>query len=703
MSSLRQRPDLRRWRRVLLALALAALAGCAAKVPQGKVAVRKISFEENKRYFRFYRGTADYNLRTAMEQTSSPVTARFFPWIERSYLDPELLAGDAWRLEIWYAHNGFFDARFIGWEVETVRPANRRRGEVVKIVGHVDEGDESMIASVRFEGLETVGRAIRLRLNRVAPAQPDERFSLSAYKATEEMILQVLRENSFARATVVGRVEARPGDREVELIYEIEPGPSCTFGDVRLSGLESVPDDVIWDEIEIVPGQSYSTRAIAQTQQEIFALGAFALVQVIPDLSAEGTVIPVQIQITEATFRQARIGAGFGWQNGQQFVRSTASFSHSNLAQRLLRLQLEGWLGYKSFADFASITDDETATDESAVDEIQASLENNAGGIGGASLELTWPRVLDLPRWSYHQGFSAELDREQGYAYGKASVVPAFSYQARDAYMDRATLTQSLHLEVWSLEAGTELDATPQGFDLENYLLAFLEQQLIHDRRDDELYPRRGYLILGSVREAMLIQSKFPFLRWELDMRRYMNLKRPRSVVATRLMGGQVLPLGDATGSYFPFSQRFYLGGANDVRGWGRNYIGPRACAEPVDPARADGENIYASEEECIDAGEFYALGGRASAAASAEWRIDGRWDTVGVIFADAGMLWDINDTLPPIWITVGLGARYKSPVGPIRLDLGYRLAGIRFNARDGQRYPNDTKYGFHFALSEAF
>lgn len=127
-------------------------------------------FPAVQRVKRAANGRGDNAVRTAMAQQettgfSSLPFLRLFS--EHPPLDIERLDEDALAVELWYAHNGYFDARVTGWEVETLREARPlpwlprhwtidwlRRPEAVRLTGYVEEGPAVTVRDITITGLE---------------------------------------------------------------------------------------------------------------------------------------------------------------------------------------------------------------------------------------------------------------------------------------------------------------------------------------------------------------------------------------------------------------------------------------------------------------------------------------------------------------------------------------------------------------------
>jgi outer membrane protein assembly factor BamA len=134
--------------------------------------------------------------------------------------------------------------------------------------------------------------------------------------------------------------------------------------------------------------------------------------------------------------------------------------------------------------------------------------------------------------------------------------------------------------------------------------------------------------------------------------------------------------------------KRFYAGGSHSVRGFGENQLGPRVLTVPISKLQShDSLNIAcksgtdvttcnpnAAKLEDLDF-EPRPLGGNFVLEGSVETRFPVWRDLMGAVFVDAGMVSQTtNPTLPKrkAAVTPGFGVRYRSPVGPIRADIGF-------------------------------
>ncbi|MFB0873366.1 MULTISPECIES: BamA/TamA family outer membrane protein [unclassified Sphingobium] len=249
----------------------------------------------------------------------------------------------------------------------------------------------------------------------------------------------------------------------------------------------------------------------------------------------------------------------------------------------------------------------------------------------------------------------------------------------RDAY-DARTITLSGGLERqtnilfqknWVWRVGAELIASDEadafsGGARRTFFIGAVPLSLTYDGSDDLLNPSKGFRLGGRVSPELSFQgSTFGYARVQLDGSLYQPVGE-KVVVAARARFGTIL--GSTVDRIAP-SRRFYAGGGASVRGYGYQAIGPR----------------YGPDDDPV--------GGKSLAEFSLEGRI--RFGNFGVVpFVDAG---NISTSFLPrfrdLRIGAGMGVRYYSNFGPIRVDVGTPL-----NPQSG-----DPKIAVYVSLGQAF
>lgn len=669
---------------------------------------------------RAFAGRGNDALRTAMVQQESDLRAHIWPmrWSgDRVSLDPSVLAEDALRLELWYAHHGYFDAEVLGWEVQTLRPAARvpwmhradYRGEVVRLTGYVREGEPSVIRSVTIAGLERAGRPIQLKVQRSVDDVIGDVFDLDTPYALTGLIDDLMQQQSYARVHTELSVSAYPEERAVDITIQVTPGPACTFGDVQLVGLDQVPPELLQSHLRVVPGEAFSPRALQDTQTALFNLGTFSVVQMLREEGPDPSVIPYTVQVSESPFRRFRVGPGLSVQTSEAQVRATTSFKHTNLGGRLIHLETSASVGLKAFSTAGNTSVGavlpllvERAQGDTGADLGEtASTRFEGGPFVVVEADLAWPRFLGLENVSLTPQATYAYDLEVGLYYQQLELGPGFTWRVTP----HLSLSPSYSFALWRTQLQFQDPDRPQVSEADqNYLLNVLSVSALLDHRDHPIYTRRGYyaqLTLSDAGRWVLPGRSFSSV--DLDLRRFASVQWPvRAVAAGRVVAGVVRPYGDPPDNAVPYNELYFVGGPDTVRGWAQGYFGPRSCfsAAPDGPEELVPVNCYTLARSDTTV-QVYPAGAEAVLYGSLEYRITGPFSIDYAAFVDVGSfnadLDGEGSFLTQIHPSVGGGIRYRTPVGPLRVDVGYRL-----RKPQGQ-FVLDRRWGLHISLTEAF
>ena len=259
----------------------------------------------------------------------------------------------------------------------------------------------------------------------------------------------------------------------------------------------------------------------------------------------------------------------------------------------------------------------------------------------------------------------------------------AATHTNRDAY-DARTYSVSGSLErqtniffqkTWTWSLGGELVASDERDVIlatgqprrRTFFIGALPTSLNYDGSDDLLNPTRGFRLGGRLSPELSLQGKvFGYTRAQLDGSVYRSVT-PRVVAAARVRIGSIL---GAPREQIAPSRRFYAGGGASVRGYGYQAIGPRDVNN--DP-----------------------IGGRSLAEFSIEARVKAFGNFGIVPFLDGGNIY--TSTLPRLGTDfqygAGIGVRYYSNFGPIRVDVGTPL----------NPQPGDSRVAVYVSLGQAF
>jgi outer membrane protein assembly factor BamA len=207
-------------------------------------------------------------------------------------------------------------------------------------------------------------------------------------------------------------------------------------------------------------------------------------------------------------------------------------------------------------------------------------------------------------------------------------------------------------------------------------LAATLVGTAVRQRVNNLLDPSRGdaYSVEATFSSPVIGSSRFSqFTRLVGDAAWYTPLSKG-VVLAARLRGGLIfapeLALSGSAANFVPPDQRFYAGGANDVRGFERNQLGPVVYL--VDSSDVQNGNPL------VDSVTVAPIGGNTLAVGNVELRLPSpflpgrlRW----AVFADVGGVWERGATFGAnavLRVTPGVGFRFATPLGPVRFDAAY-------------------------------
>jgi translocation and assembly module TamA len=558
--------------------------------------------------------------------------------------DPYLVQLDEDRIRGEYLRRGFFGI--------DVRSRVERDGDAATVVYTVEEGVRA-VTRVEITGLPDDPDLPRSLVRAQLPLADGAPFDYAVYDAARPGLVGVAQDAGYAHARLDATVHADRANRLATVRLDYDLGPKCTFGPVAITGAAGDLAQAIRDRVQFEPGDRYSTRAIAETQRRLYALGRFSTVQVQP-AETDAPVVDVNIAVALAARREVRLGGGFGADPTAFEARARAGYT------------IAGW----------------PAPLYSAVADLRPAYAYMRDGGG-------WqPRLRALARlerqdlwWTYGRG-----EVEAGYTYVALEPYTAYGPRVRVGFQtpvrtERVQVGAGWYLERLGFRQLSPLIdpvlAAELGLDRPQRVGAFT-QSLTLDLRDHLTEPTRGvYAVLRTAFGTPYAGGAFEYLQLVPDVRGYVPFG-PVVVAARLRLGGFV---GDV-----PATERFFSGGAANHRGFGERELSPAVTGE------------VSGEERTVP------YGGGALVETGVEARFPiatvRRIDLGGAVFLDGG---DVREELSDLragalhW-AAGVGLRFKTLVGPVRVDVGYRLN------RTGPDDPAPgSRFAFHLSLGEAF
>jgi outer membrane protein assembly complex protein YaeT len=543
--------------------------------------------------------------------------------------DPELEASrlerDCARLARLYQEFGFFEAK-VKFRLE--RDESSRK---VSVTFTVQEGRPTLVSAVDLllpeDALTTYWRE---QVQTVLTVAQGQRFNLEAYQQSKTAIARLMNSQAHPMHKLVGQVRVYQAEQRAQVVFKLDPGPRLLFGNSTVSGREHVDQSFILREVTYARGQSFSQEALEQSQRALLDTGFFSSVSILPDFEhLDGDQVPLIIKVTEGNQHTVRLG--LGWGNEDQFrVRITQV--NRNMLGLHDTLTFEGKISYIYY---------------------------------GLTGRLKLPYIINHDT-NLLLGGGVEQKDNQAFINRRYFVSPVleyrlggkwFSYLGYNAELDRMR------------ELKTKVPNPDQ--EKQQQRIFSVPLGLRYDSRDSILDPKKGlYLNIELETANEVLGSDLAFLRPVAEARHVMPLPLFKDwYLASRAKIGAIF---NTTGlDRAPMIRRFFLGGADSVRGYPYQGLGPLDSAGKP-------------------------LGGEGMVEGSVETRFPIWGDLGGVVFVDMGNAYEsLNSDVGKLRFTSGAGLRYNTPVGPLRLDFGYQL-----------NPPADTdmdRYEVYLSVGQAF
>jgi translocation and assembly module TamA len=516
-----------------------------------------------------------------------------------------------------------------GYYDASVEPSTEKAGNALRVVLTADPGAQYRFESVELPGLEAAGPDAAKLRDAFAVKEGDPVIATDVI-AGGVALTQALGEQGFAQAKL--------GDQEIEVNHQthlatlslpVNPGPIARFGTIHVSGRPPFSARHLATIARFKRGDPFKRSKIDDLRR--------ALIQTTLVANADIQVVPVQggrvvdLNVRLEPAPSHTIAGELGYGTGQG-VRLEASWTDRNFFNPEGALTLRG---------------------------IAGTSEQLLGAQFRRSNFMERDQTLNVQLSASHQKFDA---------YTARTIDLAANIERQSNFIWQKKWTWSYGGE-WLLTDERGVFSSAGIKDTKTFLIAALPLSLGYDGSDNLLDPTSGFRLSGRLSPELSSHGgKLTYGRVQFDASAYHSVS-DRVVVAGRVRLGTII--GAGVFDLAP-SRRFYSGGGGSVRGYGYQQLGPR-----------DADNNP--------------IGGRSLAEFSLETRI--RLKALGgnfglVPFLDGGTL--TNGSMPDIthWqFGAGLGVRYYSSFGPIRVDVGTPL-----NPRSG-----DSRVAVTVSLGQAF
>lgn len=603
--------------------------------------------------------------------------ARYF--YTRKYLDRTELARDVLRTRVFYFKRGYRDT-----EVDTLVKETDR--DDVAVTFFITEGLPTIVSDITVDQKQKVldDRTIAKRV----VLEKNSPLNLIRLDSSRVFLLQALWDRGYSDAILDTAIQIDTAARRANVAINLDPRWKATVSDIIVEGNKKIATSTILKSLTLRPGSLFKRSELLRSQRALYESNLFRRAAIdVPRQGDSAKVLIVTVQ--EAPLRENRVSVGF---NTVDFAQAEGRFTHYNFLGRARRFDLQGAVG-NLFANqlsgnflFRNASKRATNAGEARYFDptYNLSLSVREPWFGAQQNELAASLFA-------HRRSSPGIYVDKGYG-----TSATFTREI----LDRGPASINYRFEINRVEAGDVYFCINFGVCDQPTLGALRDRQRLSpltltstiNRANDPFSPTRGYRTTADLEHASAFTlSDFRYNRLSGDGAFY-NPIRKRGSFAAHLRLGYVKALTstasavgvETDGQLLHPRKRFYAGGSRSVRGFGENQLGPRVLTIPAAKLRAEDPNCGSTVDiatcnpnvDGLNRADFdpRPLGGNFVAEASAEFRFPIWMQLFGAVFVDGGYVSQkTTNGLPSSAkaITPGFGVRYRSPVGPIRVDLG--------------------------------
>ena len=456
--------------------------------------------------------------------------------------------------------------------------------------------------------------------------EKDEIFTAKKFISIKGKIVEAMMKEGYCSYDLDSKAYVDLDKHEADLKYVLKKGGVCTFGKISVKGTETVRDEVIISRVRAREGQRFSTERIQESYDALYALDAFDVVAVKYDRKFYN-VVPIDIAVSDVTKPWYFLG-GVGYDTNVG-ARVQTEIVRKNFMGNAKKLRVR--LQYSMIEQLA-----EVSIFTPALFGFSDYYFDLFSKVGYSNLEYTG----FMEEKAYAQAFltytNEQLELNAGFALENINISLLNDY-------DEEKLTNAI-------EPGT-------------FFLAYPFLRFVLDERDSKLNPKYGYYVSGAVEYGIPYDADASeYLKYYLEGRAIYTFSS--LTLAAVAKAGIV----DQRQNHIPESKLFFAGGAYSNRAYGYKRVGV----------------IFSPTRYGIDGALTMA-----NLSLEADHPIVG--DIYGAVFTDNTML-TINsyDFTGPILSSAGVGVRYMTPIGPIKVDVAANVQDV-------------SQYGIQFQIGQSF
>jgi len=611
------------------------------------------------------------------------------PIYEEASIDPDLIEEGRRNIEDFFKRKGYFD---VSVESEFIEVPSER---AYQINYKIDRGKRQRVVSIEFSGANYFARSQLLAAlqTRQGSLTNKGRFSPELMQQDAERLRDLYLQDGFEQVSVTPSFENDPSGINVAVTFQVNEGKQTLVSEIRVAGDTITSKEDLLKHASLSPGMPYSQKKLDEDRRLI---EASYLEMGYPDVRVESQVQRIsaeKVQISYTVFEGVKIRVDDIYVVGNRLTkrkvigRNILFHEGDPLSlEKLLTSQKKLYsLGLFDRVDIVPVNVNQIDNYRPVIIRVEDAsplilgygfgFQNNEGPRG--TIEITHKNLFGLNRSLSFRTRASVLEQRGQITYREPrlfnrdldSFVTLYAENAQGYNLPFDTTRVNASLQIlkrfhrvdnffirYNYEtvnlSDVRVNPLATGFEnLGTLRLSTFSTAWLRDTRDDPFEPQKGFFntvnfslsakAYGS--EANLISM---FGQSQMNRRLF-----HKTVLATSIRLGLKGPFGSTLD--VPISERFFSGGSTTLRGFGLDLAGP------LDPATGS------------------PIGGNALIIANLELRIPVTGTISVAPFYDTGNVFArIRDVkLSSFSNTLGIGFRYKTPFGPIRIDIGRNLA----------------------------
>lgn len=525
-------------------------------------------------------------------------------------LNREQLDTDRAIMRQYFLDHGFVDASVGDPQIE-------KKEDGIYLTFDVTEGKPYQIGSISASG-ELVNGSVSETVEGIK-SEPGDTFNASQVREDTFTISEKYTDQGFAFANVVPNTNMRRDEGKIDLDFNVSRGDRITINRINIRGNEKTYDNVIRRELKVEEQQIYSSSKIKRSQELLQRLGYFEEVNISQEQTTNPNMVDLLVNVREASTGTFSVGAGFSSSDGALF---STRVSENNLFGTGQSVSLTGEFG--------------TERDNLIASYLNPRLNDSYLSLSAQALR-TNRQFSDFDRRLTGANVTLGYPLEEVFGESFEDISAAVKYEYLKINIHDVDREDAAQLVLDSEGESTSSALTPS---------------LVRNTINNPLNPTKGskqvlsaeFAGLGGDQEYYLFEARN---QWYYPL---INSEMGEFVFAWRTSFGYGDSYNDEA---FPLFRRYFPGGINSVRGFKTRTLGPED---------EEGNEFGGSKELINNLELIFPLVNSAGLK--------------GVVFYDVGEAFDDEENieLGELRQAYGLGVRWTSPLGPIRIEFGFPI-----------------------------